>query len=150
MKDGKFGSEIQCVLDRSASQEGRLNSRLKLRLTDCSRAESFVEYAYDVEEWSLNPYGGIHGGIICSIFDTGMGIGAAAIAQKMVSTADISVSYLKPMNGNMYIFRIEYTNIGRRMIRTVGKAIDPDNGQICATSMASFVITESKAQGVQV
>ena len=80
----------------------------------------------------------------------GLGMGAVAITQKMVSTTDISVSFLKPMNGKRYIIRAEYTQIGRRMARSVGKAIDAETGVVCATSMASFVLTESRAKGLQV
>ena len=50
---------------------------------------------FDVKEWCLNPYNGVHGGAICTLFDTGLGMGAVAITQKMVSTTDISVSFFK-------------------------------------------------------
>lgn len=139
MKDAEFAKEIQTIIDRNMQQPERLNARLKLRLEDCCKADKKVDYLYDAEEWGLNPYGGVHGGIICSLFDTGMGIGAVALSGKMVSTADISVSYLKPMNGRSFRFSIEYTNVGKRMIRCMGKAADVETrrglrvgyGQLC-------------------
>lgn len=150
MKDSVFAEEIQNIIDGNRQQPERLNARLKLKLEDCSREEKMVTYLYDAEEWGLNPYGGVHGGVICSLFDTGMGIGAVALSGKMVSTADISVSYLKPMNGKHFRFCIEYTNVGKRMIRCMGKAVDAETGVVCASAMASFVTTATKAPGLQV
>ena len=150
MKDPQFAEEIQAIIDRNMQQPERLNARLKLRIEDCSKAEKTIVYLYDAEEWGLNPYGGVHGGVICSLFDTGMGIGAVALSGKMVSTADLSVSYLKPMNGKRFRFCIEYTNVGKRMIRCMGKAVDAETGVVCASSMASFVTTEAKVPGLQV
>lgn len=150
MKDAEFAKEIQTIIDRNMQQPERLNARLKLQLEDCCKADKKVDYLYDAEEWGLNPYGGVHGGIICSLFDTGMGIGAVALSGKMVSTADISVSYLKPMNGRSFRFSIEYTNVGKRMIRCMGKAADVETGVVCASAMASFVTTEARAPGLQV
>lgn len=149
MKDNEFAKSIQEVLDMRDNQPERFNARLNLQLIDCSREQGYIDFGFKVEEWCLNPYGGIHGGAICSLLDTGMGTGAVAISQKFVSTADMSVSFLKAMTGENYIIRAEYTHIGRRMIRVTGKAIDAATGEICATSMGSFVITESRARGLQ-
>ncbi len=148
MKDIEFAKEIQTIIQRNRMQPERLNARLNIKLEDCSREEKFVEYSFEAQEWMLNPYGGVHGGIICSIFDTGMGIGAVALSAKMVSTSDISVSYLKPMNGKSFLFRIEYTNVGRRMIRCMAKAADRETGVVCASAMASFVTTEAQMPGL--
>ena len=150
VKDKELAKEIEEILEDNRQQSERLNCRLNLQLVDCSREEGFVEFAFDVKEWCLNPYNGVHGGAICTLFDTGLGMRAVAITQKMVSTTDISVSFLKPMNGKRYIIRAEYTQIGRRMARSVGKAIDAETGVVCATSMASFVLTESRAKGLKV
>lgn len=150
MSDENFAKEIEEILAWNKMQPERLNARLNLKLVDCSEAEGFAEFAFDVEEWCLNPYGGVHGGAICSLFDTSMGVGAVALSQKMVSTTDLSVSYLRPMNGKRYLFRCNYTQVGRRMIRCMGEAVDSENGKICATAMASFVLTETKAKGLQV
>ena len=150
VKDKELAKEIEEILEDNRQMPERVNARLNLQLADCSREEGFTEFAFDVEEWCLNPYNGVHGGIICTLFDTGLGIGAVAITQKMVSTTDISVSYLRPMNGRRYIIRAEYTQVGRRMVRSTGKAIDAETGVVCATSMASFVLTESRKKGLQV
>lgn len=150
LKDRELAKEIESILEDNRQQTERLNCRLNLQLLECSTEERFVEFAFDVKEWCLNPYDGVHGGAICTLFDTGLGMGAVAITQKMVSTTDISVSFLKPMNGNRYIIRADYTQVGRRMVRCTGKAIDAETGVVCATSMASFVLTEDRKKGLQV
>lgn len=152
MTDVEFTREIEDILVKTRVQEDRLNARLNLQLAGCGceEEETFAAFAFDVKEWCLNPYGGVHGGAICSLFDTSMGVGAVALSQKMVSTTDITVSYLKPMNGSRYIFRCTYTQVGRRMIRCMGEARDAESGLLCATAMASFVVTENKLRGLQV
>ncbi len=150
MDNKTFAAEIEDIIVQNQNQTERYNSRLGLKLLCCDVEQKTVDYIFETGEWCLNPYGGIHGGVICSLFDTGMGIGAVAISQKMVSTADISVSYLKPMTGKRYRFSAEYTHIGKRMIRCMGRAVDAETGQLCATAMASFVTTEAKAKGLQV
>lgn len=150
MDDKKFAEEIEEILRYNQVQKERLNARLDLQLISCSAQRRSAEYAFSVKEWSLNPYGGVHGGVICSLFDTSMGVGAVALSQKMVSTADLSVSYLRPMNGKRYLFYIEYTHLGKRLIRCTGKAVDEESGLVCATAMASFVATESAKKGLQV
>lgn len=149
MKDPVFAKEIEEVLVWNKEQPRRLLAWLDMKLVDCSKEENFAEFSFDSVEWGLNPYGGIHGGIICSLFDTSIGVGAVAYTQKNVSTTDITVSYLKPMTGPRYIFRAEYSQIGRRMARAIGKAIDPETGVVCATAMASFVMTDERPKGLR-
>ncbi len=150
MKDRTLINEIQEVIDQRKNQPKRLNALLNLKLQDASREEGYSKFIFDAEEWSLNPYGAVHGGAICSAFDTAMGISAVALSQHFVSTTDLSVSYLKPMKGKQYLFDIEFTHVGRRLIRFLGKAYNNETGELCATAVASFMVTETKAKGLQV
>ncbi len=67
MKDKELAKEIEEILEDNRQQSERLNCRLNLQLVDCSREEGFVEFAFDVKEWCLNPYNGVHGGAICTL-----------------------------------------------------------------------------------
>lgn len=149
MKDIELAKDIQEIINESNKQPNRINAMLGLKLSDCSRDERYIEYMFDVKDWCLNPYNGVHGGIICSILDTAMGKGVVALTQKFASTADMSVSFLAPMRGSRYLIRCDYTQIGRRMVRVMSRAIDAETGAVCATSMASFVLTEARARGLQ-
>jgi acyl-coenzyme A thioesterase PaaI-like protein len=79
-----------------------------------------------------------------------MGMGATVMGGYMVTTTDLSVSYLKPMNGKRYIFQGEYTHVGRRMVRCISRAIDAETGVLCATAQISYMLTETKSRGIQV
>ena len=92
----------------------------------------------------------MHGGVICSLFDTATGMGAVALTQKNVTTTDISVSFLKPFSGTQYVFHIDYNNVGRRMVRAIGKAYDRQSGKLCATSMSSFMIVGERSMAMRV
>lgn len=141
--------EIEEVIESFQGQE-RVNKFLKLELLDCSRDELWAEYTFDVEEWCKNPSGGVHGGIICTLFDTATGITAVGISGMNATTTDISVSFVRPMNGNRYIFRAECSHPGKRLLRLTGKAFDAETGQLCATAMASFMVIGSREKPLRV
>ena len=150
MKDTEFAKELESVLRSSDLQPERFNARLGLELLDCSREEGWAEYLFEVSEWCKNPSGGVHGGVICSLFDTATGMGAVALTEMNVTTTDLSVSFLKPFTGDAFIFHIDYTNVGRRMVRGVGKAFDRVSGRLCATSMGSFMVIGERNMALQV
>lgn len=149
MSEEEFRQNIYDKLAFNKKQPERMNARLGLELLDCSFADKWIELGFDVKEWAKNPYGGVHGGVICTIFDTGMGTGAVALSGKFVTTTDLSVSYLKPMNADRYIVHVDYTHVGRSMIRCTAKALDAYTGALCATGMASFMLLEGKTAGLQ-
>ena len=150
MKDLKFAEEITDLYAFAQKDPERLNARLDLKLQDCSRDEMWVEFDFESREWCLNPYGGVHGGAICSMIDTAMGFSCAAYSGKYVSTTDLSVSYLKPMMGKRYIIHVDLTQAGSRMIRCMAKVCDGDSGVLCATGMGSFITAGDRPKGARV
>ena len=150
MKDIKFAEEITDLYAFAQKDPERLNARLDLKLHDCSRDEMWVEFDFESREWCLNPYGGVHGGAICSMIDTAMGFSCAAYSGKYVSTTDLSVSYLKPMMGKRYIIHVYLTQAGSRMIRCMAKVCDGDSGVLCATGMGSFITAGDRPKGARV
>lgn len=150
MKNIEFGKELELVLESCVLQPERFNYMLGLKLHDCSREEGWVEFLFEAEEWCRNPSGGVHGGVISSLFDTATGMGAVGLTGMNVTTTDLTVSFLKPFNGRRFLFHIDFTNVGRRMVRGVGKAFDRDSGKLCATSMGSFMVIGSRDNALQV
>ncbi len=146
MKDVQFINNIQKIIDNVIRQPERMNAHLDLKIKDASMEEKFAEYIFDVKDWALNPYDGVHGGATCAAFDSAMGITAVALTGRFVSTTDLTVSYLKPMTGKQFLFQIEFTQVGRTMARFTGKAIDTETGVLCATAMSSFVLLEMSAK----
>ena len=70
MKDLELQKAIDARFEYNARFPERMNQQLGLKFLDCSREELFVDFAFDNdrEVW-LNPYGGVHGGVICTLFD---------------------------------------------------------------------------------
>ena len=145
-----FSHELEEIVKTSDLQPERFNHRLGLSVLDCSKQEKWVDFLFESGEWCKNPSGGVHGGVICSLFDTSIGMGAVALTQMNVTTTDLSVSFLKPFNGSQYVFHVEYTNVGRRMVRGIGKAYDRESGKLCASAMGSFMVIGSKEKALQV
>lgn len=150
MRDSEFVKDFEEIRAYALQQPQRLNARLDLKMLDGSREEMWAEYAFEADEWCRNPYGGVHGGIIASIIDTGMGYTCATYSNKFVSTTDLSVSYLKPMLNSHYKIRVELTQTGSRMIRCMAKVFDAESGMLCATGMGSFILGGDREKGARV
>lgn len=145
----KLINSIQSFIERSQENKERMNGMLDLKLGKVDIENDTIEFLFEAKEWCKNPYGGVHGGVICSIFDTAMGTGALAIVNKFVTTTDLNVNYLRPMSGERYRLEVEYTLVGKKLIRTQGKAYDAETGKLCATAMAGFMIIEGQTAGLR-
>jgi uncharacterized protein (TIGR00369 family) len=119
----------------------RLNSRMNLKLVSCDWDNRTMEFSFIPDELSLNPYGQVHGGMACCVIDYAGGAGTFALTGALVSTIDLSVTYLKPMAAEKYIVKIEYTHIGSRVVNCTGRMIDGETGEIYVTSMVSYMLT---------
>ena len=150
MKDQQLLKDFEEIRAYALQHPQRLNALLNLQLLDGSRQEMWAEYAFEADEWCRNPYGGVHGGIIASIIDTGMGMTCATFSNKYVSTTDLSISYLKPMMNCRYRIRVELTQVGSRMIRCMARVSDAESGMLCATGMGSFILGGDREKGARV
>ena len=150
MKDQQLLKDFEEIRAYALQHPQRLNALLNLQLLDGSREEMWAEYAFEADEWCRNPYGGVHGGIIASIIDTGMGMTCATFSNKYVSTTDLSISYLKPMMNCRYRIRVELTQVGSRMIRCMARVSDAESGMLCATGMGSFILGGDREKGARV
>ena len=82
----------------------------------------------------------IHGGAIASMFDTAMGVTAAAYqGTGSVSTADLQVSFIRPFLSGAFIFSTQITSLGKTLIRTTCVAREKQSGKIVATASGTFV-----------
>lgn len=150
MNQIEFEEELKHIAASGEKQPERFIHLMGLSYSDCSLEDKWIEMTFDVEEWSKNPSGDVHGGVICSLFDTVTGMGAVVLTQMDVTTTDLSVSFLKPFSGAQYVFHIDYTNVGRRMVRAMGKAYDKQSGKLCATAMGSFMVVGQRSEELRV
>ena len=150
MKDQELGDLIiKLSKELYAGGPKRFNAMLDLKLHDCSREEKFVAYHFYPEDWCRNQYGGLHGGIICSVFDTAIGIGAHAQTQHFVTTRSLNVSFLRPMTGSHFLIRSNYTHLGRRVINAYATMTDLESGALCADCLGVFQQIETRPRGLQ-
>ena len=56
-----------------------------------------------------------------------------------VSTADLSVSFIRPFLGDSYIVKTEIIHLGRSLVRVRATAYDEGNGKALASATSNFV-----------
>lgn len=150
MTNDEFAKAITKAINiNKVIKPNRLNSMLDLKLLDCSVEKKSASFLFEPEEWCLNPYDGVHGGTIASIFDYAGGLMSLVVGQHFVTTTSLATSYLRPMDGKRFRVEIELTHIGRRMSNMNGRIYDMDTDTLCATSEINYLITENKAMGLQ-
>lgn len=152
MTNEEFFQKIQRVIEEDNGLPGRHVPDLDLQLLDCDTegGQYTIDYLYVPKERHLNPYGGVHGGMIASIFDTGIGIGAIALKQQFVTTIDLSVSYLRALLGEQFRVHAEFTHLGNRTVSGIGKVFDLKTGELGATCLATYITIRGKEKGLQV
>lgn len=153
MTDQEFEDALKMVMKRSTKDPERMNASLKLQLLESSAdgKEGFGEaiFGYTVNTLHLNPYGGIHGGIVAALLDTCMGTAIAARTGHFVITTDLSVSFLRALTDSHFRIHVAFTHLGRRMASVTGKIVNADNDEICATGMGTFMLLDTGDAGVQ-
>lgn len=96
-------------------------------------------------DWEKNQRGEMHGGAVAAMFDTAIGMTIGVFSDtRMITTTDLSVSYIRPFLGTSYLFNVEIIHMGRRLARARSTAVDEATGKTLATATASFMYIERK------
>lgn len=132
---------------------GMLNDMIDPQFVDCDPAKQSCRVRYKKFKWEDNGRGEVHGGVISAMMDTTMGINAIALTTDSVSTADMTISFLRPFTGKSFIVESEAVQLGSRVIRLMAKAYDEETGKCLAMSTGSFMhvdydYTQGKQLGV--
>jgi len=129
---------------------GMLNDMIDPQFVDCDPENMSCRVRYKKFKWEDNGRGEVHGGVISAMMDTTMGINAIALTTDSVSTADMTISFLRPFTGKSFIVESEAVQVGSRVIRLMAKAYDEDTGKCLAMSTGSFMhVSYEQAQGKQ-
>lgn len=123
------------------SEEGVLRL-LAPRFVSCNFKEKAAVIAFGVDDWQLNPEGGLHGGIIVTGFDVSFGLLCHYFAkQRMISTINLFTTFLKPiLPTDVVNYHVHIVSYGKTIVNLVGEArLDRDN-ILAATASASFMI----------
>ncbi len=122
--------------------------RPNLEKIDDEELKSYI--SFEVEEWMYNRRGEVQGGVIAAMFDIAMGATANACLGegKMVTTAGVNVSYVRPLHKGKYTFISEISNVGKTLIRVYSKAIDVETKAVMALCSGDFVPFKDKKEEV--
>lgn len=120
--------------------ELRLNNMLDPYFLGGDEEEKCADILFCTQDWERNQRNEIHGGAIASMFDTAMGVTAAAFDRLgNVSTADLQVSFIRPFLSGAFIFSTQITSMGKTLIRATCVAREKQSGKIVATASGTFV-----------
>ncbi|MDO4869455.1 MAG: PaaI family thioesterase [Bacillota bacterium] len=129
---------------------GMLNDMIDPQFVDCDPERMSCRVRYKKFKWEDNGRGEVHGGVISAMMDTTMGINAIALTTDSVSTADMTISFLRSFVGKSFIVESEAVQVGSRVIRLMAKAYDEDTGKCLAMSTGSFMhVDYEHTQGKQ-
>jgi uncharacterized protein (TIGR00369 family) len=116
-----------------------LNDMIDPQFVECDPERMTCKVRYKKFKWEDNGRGEVHGGVISAMMDTTMGINAIALTDGSVSTADMTISFLRPFRGKSFIVESEAVQVGSRVIRLMAKAYDEESGKCLAMSTGSFM-----------
>ena len=112
------------------------------RLAACSAGDRMLRIRYRTQPWQRNGRGQVHGGITAAMFDQAMGtlVRALSTPEHRIMTAELSVSYLRPLiPGAQAEVYARVLSAGRTFIRLRGEMTDCRDGGLLAAANAVFV-----------
>ena len=118
---------------------GMLSNMLEPEYVDCDPENKRTRIRYKRFKWEENGRGEVHGGVISAMMDTAMGVTAMAFLDHDVSTADMSISFIRPFDGRYFIIESEVIHLGRRIVRLSGRAYDEETGKLLAFGTTNFM-----------
>lgn len=133
---------IKWLLEQSKKMNSRgdtFHNLMDPEFLSYNEEKQICKMRYMRHYWQDNGRGELHGGVISSMLDNTMGIHAIGLTEKSVSTAEMSVNYLKPGKGDSFIVESEVLQLGSRTIRITAKAFDESNGKCIAFATGIFM-----------
>ncbi len=128
------------------SQTERLNALMQMQFLGCDANAQTLRLGFPVEEWQLNPFGGLHGGIYATALDITMGSLAHYFGEgHFCTTTNMSIQYLRPIaKGDMLIVEATMEKAGRTLLNLTAKGWAASDGKTAVTGSSTFMILEQK------
>jgi len=106
--------------------------------------KGYSQCVLDVNEKLFNPHMVIHGGVIYSMADTGMGAALFSHLEKneLCATVEIKIHYFKSVKSGVLTCNTKVINIGKK-IATLESEILNDN-QLVSKALGTFSIFQTK------
>ena len=124
-------------------EPGRLNAMLRPKVCEYDETVLTTVIRFQKQPWQRNQRGELHGGSIAAMFDTAMGMSVVAFSGNAVSTADLSVSYIRPFLGESFLFRSKILHLGKNLVRVRAEAYDQHTEKCLASASGNFVYVRS-------
>ena len=122
-----------------------ITAKMPCEIVEVGFDEKYVTYAFETEDWMMNPGGVLHGGIICTMFDIAMGVTTRCFSGYYSPTVNLSVTYLCPIpNDERVLFTARVTRLGSTFVQVVSEAKLGSSGEMCATASATFYCNKDK------
>ncbi len=134
-----YEEKVRSIIENIRKSGGTLSDMMKPEYVECDPEKMTSVIRYRRFKWEENGRGEVHGGVVSAMLDTSMGITAAAFLEQDVSTADLSVSFIRPFTGRSFIISSEVVHIGRRAVRLSARAHDEETGKLLASGTTLFM-----------
>lgn len=138
---------IEMLMQRIQKKErGGFNAMLSPRLVSADWEKKSCTLAFRAEEWTSNPVGIVHGGILCAAADLSMGTLSIYLAQGSGITPSVSISihYLRAVPlGEEFLVTVMADHIGRRINQlscTIAASSAPHIP--CVTAIGTYYVSE--------
>lgn len=117
---------------------------LRFQVGPCSAEAGEYCFFASTEEWMKNAFGSLHGGIIGTILDQGMGMLATCLMEgkAITPTVQMNVTYHRPlMAGDRVLLKIYVESVTRTLIHMRAEAMNADHPEKrCVTATGIFFI----------
>ncbi len=113
-------------------------------LTFTKHEKGYSECTLNVEKKLLNPHGFLHGGVMYSMADTGMGAALYSLLKENEScaTIEVKIAYFKPVNNGDLICETKVIHKGRSISALDSEIIN--NEKLVAKASGTFSIFSEK------
>ncbi len=122
------------------TEKDRMNGLIEGKLLFADDESKKVSWEFPIQEWELNSHSGLHGGVLASMMDFGMGFWAQHFCgEGTVTTASLSINYQKPFPKNdSVLLTAKIVSKGRRLITATSEAYIKSTGKLAATAMGTY------------
>lgn len=106
--------------------------------------KGYSQCILDVVDKLLNPHKVVHGGVLYSMADTGMGAAAYTILgqNELCVTIEIKINYFKAVNGGNLTCNTNIVHQGKKIVTLESEILN--NGQIVAKAIGTYSIIKIK------
>lgn len=137
-------SRVLAELARRNARED-INQMMQLQFVQCSADEGSVELLHPMQDWEINIYGTMHGGLIALILDATMAVTCRSwTGDRATPTLDIHVNFLRPVKQGEPVHTKAYVvHAGRSVVQLRAELWTSDPAKTCASADAVFFRSDS-------